>query len=113
MRHARSSLPAKVGLVVLIALTVFVSAVRPLTRPSGRLFARFGLTRMSLLTEAADERGTPLPAPAVAHAHVIAPLSVAGVLLLVLKTRRVEFRSVPFRRLKLPARSPDRSVSSH
>ena len=113
MRHAGSSLPARVGVVVFIALAVFVSVTRPLTRPTGHLYARFGLTRMSLLAEAADESGTPLPAPDVADAHVIAPLLLLGVLLLVLKTRRVELRSVPIRRLKLPARSPDCSVSSH
>jgi len=113
MRSAGSSLPTKAGLVVLIAVTIFVTAVRPLTRPTGHLYARFGLSRMSLLTEAADESGTPLPEPAVTHTHVVAPLLLVGALLLVLKARRAEFRSVPFRRLKLPARSPDRSISSH
>ena len=113
MGHPRISLLAKVGMVVLIALTVFVSAVRPVTRPTGRLYARFGLSRMSLLTEAADDNDSSLVAPAVVDAHVSTPLMALGVLLLVLKTRRVELRSVPLRRLKLPARSPDRSVSSH
>lgn len=105
-------MPAKVGMVVLIALTVFVSAVRPLARPTGRLYARFGLSRMSLLCEAPDTDGRPLPLPMVADSHVFEPLLVVGLLLLVLKIRRTAFRPIPFRRLKLPARSPDRSLSS-
>src|SRR5512135_150262 len=94
MRHTDSSVLAKVGMVVLIALTVFVSTVRPVTRPTGRLYARFGLSRMSLLTEAADDSDTSLVAPAAVDVHVSTPLMVLGIMLLVLKTRRVELRAV-------------------
>lgn len=103
----------KVGMVVLITLTAFVSTVRPIAHPSGRLFPRFGLTRMSLLSEPSDADSTSLPAPAVPAAPVVGLPLVAGLLLLVLKTRRAAFRPVPFRRLKLPARSADRSLASH
>ncbi len=106
-------MPAKVGMTVLIGLTIFVSAARPLTRPTGRLYTGYGLTRMSLLTEAAKNSNTPVVAPAAVDAHVMTPLTVLGVLLLVLKTRWIELGLVPLRRLKLPARTPNRSVSSH
>jgi hypothetical protein len=91
-------------MVVLITITVFVSTARPLAHPAGRFGPQFrGLTRMSLLSESPDTDSTPLPAP---------PL-VVGVLLLVLKTRRAAFHPLPLRRLRLPARSADRSPASH
>ena len=112
-RMKRGSLAGKVGIVVLLALTVFVSAVRPIAQPTGRLFPRFGLIRMSLLSESPDTDSTPLPSPALVDAHMIEPPLIIALLLLVLKARPAAFRPVPFRRLKLPARSADRSPTSH
>ena len=106
-----TSFPTKLGVVTLIAFTVFVSAVRPLTRPSGRLNLPFGLTRMSLLTESPDDGRASLPTPPAAT-RVIEPMLVVGVLLHALKTRRRAFRSIPIRRLKLPARTTERSLPS-
>lgn len=111
MRLCDRYLAGKLGLVALIALMIFVSAVRPLTRPSGRLNRPLGLTRMSLLSEPANDDDTPVPLPVAADAQVLAP-PLVGISLLVLKTRRTAFRSVPFRRLKLPPRSTAGSLSS-
>ena len=106
----RGSVLGKLGMVVVIALSILVSAVRPIAHPLGHLFPQLhGFTRMSLLSESPDTDSTSLPAPAVSDAHMIAPPLVVGLLLLVLKTRRTTFRPVSFRRLKLPARSADRS----
>jgi hypothetical protein len=105
------SLPGKVGLVALIALTLFVSTVRPLTRPSGRLNLPQGLTRLSLLSEPASSEDIPLPVPATVDLHLLAP-SLVGVLLLVLKTRRAAFRSVPIHRLRLRPRRTTASLLS-
>jgi len=113
MTHAGRSLPTTLSLLLLIAVTLFVCAVRPMTRPTGQLYGRLGLTRMSLLSEAADDTDTALPVPAAVHVHVTAASLVCTVLLLVLKTRRRACRPLPLRRLKLPVRSTERSVSSH
>ena len=97
------SLPGKLGMVALLALTVFVVTVRPLARPSGRLYGRLGLTQMALLTEAADHDTTSLPVPAAGRPYVFVP-PLAGILLLLLKMRRTGFESAPVRRLKRPPR---------
>ena len=61
------SLPAKAGLVALIALSVYVGAVRTVTRPSGPLCQPLGLSRWSLMAEAdADAGKTPFESPPVA-----------------------------------------------
>lgn len=108
----RGTALGKLGLGMLIALTVFVSAVRPIAHPTGRLFPRFGLTRMSLLSEPPDIDSTAVPAPVVADAQVVELPLVISLLLLVLRTRRAAFLPFLFRRLKLPARSAERSLPS-
>ncbi len=103
------SWPARVGMVLLIAVTVFVGAVRPLTRPVGHLYRPLGLTRLSLLSEAAVNDDTPLPAP-VAGAPVFAPpLAIVPV---VWKTQRPSRRSVVLHRPKLPPPSDAGSLLS-
>lgn len=102
------TVPGKLGMVVLIALTIFVITVRPVARPSSHLYGRLGLTRMALLTEPANEDTPSLPAPTTGVSHVFVP-PLAGILLLLLKTRRTGFDSVPIRRLKLP---PSRTAGS-
>lgn len=111
MRLCDRSLAGALGFGALIALTIFVSAVRPLTHPSGRLDRPLGLTRMSLLSEPASNDDAPVPVPVAADAQVLAP-ALIGVPLLVLKSRRTAFRSVPVRRLKLPPRSSIGSLFS-
>ncbi len=103
MRHVVDSWPRKASLVVVLTLTTFVIAVRPAARPAGHLSAPFGLTRMSLLSEAADRSDVPLPPPAEGETRSLEPLVLTGVLLLMLKTRRAPRRAVPVRRVKLPA----------
>ncbi len=95
---------------VLIGLTLLVSAVRPLTRPTGHLNRPLGLTRWSLLSEAAGDTSVPLSQPAVADTQVV----VAPVLsvLPVLNSRPVPFRPVSVHRLKLPPRSSTDSPPS-
>jgi hypothetical protein len=102
----------KLAIVALIALSLFVSAVRPLTRPAGHLIRPLGLTHWSLLSEAGDHDSAPVPQPTVVEAHVLAPPLTSIALLVLLKTRRAAFRPVPVRRLKLLARSPADSLSS-
>jgi hypothetical protein len=94
-------------MVLLIALTVFVSAVRPLARHSDRLNRSLGLTRLSLLCEPAVDHDTPLPSP-MAGAQVFAP-PLAAIVPITLKTRRTSRRSVVLRRPKLP---PPRNADS-
>jgi hypothetical protein len=95
----------KVGIVALTALTIFVISVRPVTRPSSALYGGLGLTRMSFLSVPADSDVTPHVSPAAAVSFMLVP-PLAAVLVLVLKTRRAAFCSVPLRRLKLPPRRP-------
>ncbi len=102
------TLSRKLGMAALIALTIFVISVRPVAHPSSHLYGRLGLTRMALLTEPADEDAPSLPLPTAAISHVFVP-PVAGILLLLLKTRRTGYDSVPIRRLKLP---PSRTAGS-
>ena len=109
MRRRADLWPAKLGMLVVVALTLFVIVVRPLARPTGHLYARFGLTRMSLLSESADDHSAPLQPPVEGGARSLAPVLIVGVLLLVLKTRRVQLRAVPVRRIKLP---PCRTANS-
>ena len=99
-------------MVVVVALTLFVVAVRPLARPTGHLYARFGLTRMSLLSESADNDSVPLQPPTASEAQSLQPLLLVGISLLVLKSRRVALRAVPLRRVKRPPRRPSNSLST-
>jgi hypothetical protein len=103
-------LSGKLAIIALITLSLFVIAVRPLTRPAGHLIRPLGLTRWSLLSDVGVNDGTALPLPAAAQVQVSAPPLVS--VPLVLKTRRAAFRPVPVRRLKLLARSPVDSPSS-
>jgi hypothetical protein len=113
MRRIADYLPVKAGLLVFLALTLFVSVVRPLTRPTGHLYARFGLTRMSLLTDAAGDEDLAAVPPADTMGRLLRPAFVVGVLLLVLKTRRrIAFQSPPVRRVKRPPRRPTNSLPS-
>jgi len=97
--------------MVVVALTIFVTTARPVARPSGRLCGRLGLTRMALLTEPANESTTSLPVPVASFTYVLAA-PLAGILLLLLKTRRTGFESVRVRRLKIPpGRTPDSQFS--
>jgi len=93
----------RLSIITLIALVSFVGAVRPLTRPSGRLYGSLGLTRMSLIAESPHDGDTPLSAPP-ANTRVLEPPLLAGVLLIVLKVQRRVMHAVPIRRLKLPPR---------
>ena len=104
MRRAADSVLTKVSVVVFVTLTIFVCAVRPIAHPSGRLYPRSGLTRMSLLSESADTDSTSAPAPAFAVARVVRLVVAVGLPLLVLKRRRMALRPVPRRRLKRPLR---------
>ncbi|HVO22186.1 MAG TPA: hypothetical protein VMW56_01010 [Candidatus Margulisiibacteriota bacterium] len=110
MRRVSDCLPAKIALVVFLALTVFVSVVRPLTRPTGRLYARFGVTRMSLLTEPAGNEEAGVLPPTDTVGQLVGPCLSVGVLLLVLKTRRVAFQPLRVRRAKRPPRRPASSL---
>ncbi len=103
----------RTGLLTLIGLTVFTTVVLPLTRPTGRLYVPFGLTQMSLLTEAAHSNDTAPELPAKIDAPVTLTLLVLSAPLLVLKTRRIERRPISVRRTRLPAHSPDRALPSH
>ena len=110
----RDAVLGRLAMVALIAITVFVSTTRPLAHPAGRFAPQLhGFTRMSLLSESPDTDSTSLPAPVLTDAHLITPPLVGGLLLLVLKTRQAAFHPLPLRRLKLPARSADRSPASH
>ncbi len=102
------TLRGKLGMVVLIALTIFVITARPVARPSSHLYGRLGLTRMALLTEPANEDTPSLPVSTATVSYVFVP-PLAGILLLLLKTRRTGYDSVPIRRLKLP---PSRTAGS-
>jgi len=110
----RGSVLGKLSMVVVIALSILVSTVRPIAHPLGHLFPQLrGFTRMSLLSESPDTDCTSLPTPAVADVHRVEPPLVVGLLLLVLQARRAAFRPAPLRRLKLPARSAERSSAAH
>ena len=99
-------------MLVLIAITVFVSTLRPIAHPAGRLSPQLhGLTRMSLLSESPDTDSTPVPV--VVDAHLITLPLTLGLLLLILKTRRAAFHPLLMRRLKQPARSANRSSAPH
>ena len=109
MRCPVESLPLRAGIVVLLTVTLFVIVVRPLTRPTGHLYARFGLTRMSLLTEGAGDKDASMLPPPTSPVG-LSPFLVLGVPLLALKTRRVGFRPIPVRRVKRPPRRPASSL---
>jgi hypothetical protein len=112
-RRYGPSLASRVVIVALMALTLFVSAVRPLVRTSALLSGRLGLTRWSLLCEPTvdNDHDTPLPAPTIVDAGTLAFLLV-GLVPLLLKTRRRAFHAVPFRPLKIPRpRTSDASSS--
>jgi hypothetical protein len=112
MRWRAGTSPAeKLGVVLLIALTVFVISVRPLTRATGPLASPLRLTRLSAF-EPVTDNDLPLPSSAATGvAPVLAPSST-GYVRVVLKTRRARRRSAPLRRLKLPLRSLNSSLSS-
>jgi len=107
------ALRIKIGIVVSIAVALFVVTVRPVTRPYGRLERSLGLTRLSLLSEPPLPNDTTVPSPAT---HLLPLVALALLQIfprLVLKRRRAAFCSVPILRLKLPPSSPSGSVSSH
>ena len=109
-RMMRGPMPGKLGLVVMIMLIVFVSALRPLAHPAGRFFPQFrGLTRVSLLSESPDTDSQSVQPP-VADVHFVELPVVIGLLLFMLGARRTVFRPVPPRRRKLPARSAKRGA---
>ena len=99
----RDSLPSQGVAVVLIAVTLFVIAVRPVTRPSSPLLQPLGLTRMSLLSEAAAADDAPGVSPASHFSGLVPPAS--NVLPPRARTRWAPLRSARVRRLKLPPRS--------
>lgn len=105
----------KVALVAVIALTIFVSALRPVAHPARRFFPQFqGFTRMSLLSESPDTDSVAAePSPAAAAPHFIVPPLVIGVLLLLLRARRVVSLPIRLHRLRLPVQRADRSPSAH
>ena len=112
MKRTADSSAAKVGILIFAMLTLFVVVVRPLTRPAGHLYARFGLTRMSLLSESAEDDTPSLQPPTEGGTQSLPTILVVGTLLLVLKTRRIAFRTVPLRRAKRPPRRTFNSLSS-
>ncbi len=105
----------KVALVAVIALTVFVGALRPVAHPARRFFPEFqGFTRMSLLSESPDtDRVVAEPSPATAAPHFIAPPLVIGLLLFVLRVRRVVSLPIRLHRLRLSVQRADHSPSAH
>lgn len=108
--RSSSDLARKLGILALIAVTLLVSGLRPLARASGHLNMPPRMVRMSLLSVAAVDADAPVAPVKVVSVPVLAPL--IAVLLLVLKTRRTAFRSVPLRRLKIPPRSTAAPLSS-
>jgi hypothetical protein len=112
MRRIADYLPVRVGVLVFLALTLFVSVMRPLTRPTGHLYTRSGVTRMSLLTEPGDDEDADVSPSADTTDQVLQPFVFVGVLLLVLKTRRVAFRPLRVRRVKRPPRRPANALLS-
>ena len=103
MKLGRATLEAQVIAVALTALTLFVITVRPVTRPSGALYVRLGLTQMSLLTAPANHANTSRVLPATSKFFLLLP-PLALVLTLILKTRRAAFPSVRLRRIRLPSK---------
>ena len=55
------SVGAKIGVVALLAVCVYVSAVRTITRPSGQLCPPRGLSKWSLLAEMRPDEAVSLP----------------------------------------------------
>ncbi|HVN85293.1 MAG TPA: hypothetical protein VMW17_10650 [Candidatus Binatia bacterium] len=95
----------KIGLLVLIAVTVFVTVARPGIRPADAITRALGrgLTRLNLRSEASVEHEPPFSSqPARKPVIVAAPL--LGVLLLMLKRRRMALSPLPIRHLKIPPR---------
>ncbi len=92
----------RLGAVGLIAVIVCVGALRPLTRAPGHEHNGLGLTRLSLLSEAAADGDTPLKPPSRTDIYVLAPPLISA-LLIVLKIRRSAFVPARVRRLKLPS----------
>jgi hypothetical protein len=107
--HPGKSLPVRLGVLALLALGLFVNAMRPITRPE----MPQGMRRMSLLSEAATDDHIALPLPAILTTHVALPAqSVVAPRLL--KIRRFSLQTVPLRHLKLPlARSATDSPAAH
>ncbi len=100
-------------MAALIGITVFVSALRPLAHPSSRFSPQFhGLTRLSLLSESPDTDSGMVPVPIAADARLVEFPVAIGILLFVLRGRSAAFRPLPVQRLKLPARSAERSSVS-
>lgn len=106
-------LPAKVGISLLIALTLFVSIARPLSRPSDSLSRSLGrrLTRLNLQSEPSIDHETPLEEPAAREADLVV-LPLAGTLLLLLKSRQTAHRPIALRRMKIPPRTTASSLIS-
>jgi len=98
----------KAGVIALIALTVWMGALRPLARVAGHTHNVLGFARVALLSDPAADGDAPLKPPGRAAVQAIVPALVSA-LLIALKTRRTAFVPVPVRRLKLP---PHRSTDS-
>jgi hypothetical protein len=111
-RSAETSWPGALGVALLIMLTVFVIAVRPLTRHN-HLARSLGLNRLGAFEPDVDH-DPPLPslaATAIGEVPVLA-LSFTGPAPVVFKTRWISRRVVPLRRLRLPPRNVTESPSS-
>jgi len=113
MALGRPSTLGKMLLVAFVTLTVFVIVVRPIARPTGRLYPRLGMTRMSLLSEAPDTDATTLEPPVFGHVSSIEFPLLLTVLLVVLKSHRRAFRPLRLRRARVPVRARTHVPSSH
>lgn len=97
-----SSVARRAGILALIAVSLFVVLVRPITRPTGPLARPQGFTRWSLLAEAGADDRAPLTPP-VGESVVVFVVALAGVLPRLLERTQPSIPSLPFRRRKIPA----------
>ena len=101
----------KLGILALIAVSLFVVLARPLTRPKGQLNQAHGFTRWSLLAEDGTHAHAPLAPPVSTRiAAVVVAFATVGLCL----RERVEgfCRTIPVRPRKIPSPRSSDSTSS-
>jgi hypothetical protein len=96
----------QLGAVALVVLTLLVGTLRPLARMATGSHGQAGLSRRAFVFEPPRANDTPLGFPALAGALAVAPVLLAG-LLVILKRRRLGFGPIAVRRLKIPPPSSD------
>lgn len=106
------SMARRVGIIALIAVSLFVVLARPITRPTGRLNRPQGFTSWSLLAEAGLDDHAPI-APPVRQVTTVIVLALAGALPRLLARARHVLPSPPLRRRKIPSRRAADSPPSH